>query len=105
MGCYRDTADPQVDHRFLRVTTVTPLDPDDAVTPLYAQLAAVLRERIASGDLARRVPSVKTLAQQYAVSQGTAERALRILKDEGLVRSAMGRGTFVVPQARPGSAG
>jgi DNA-binding GntR family transcriptional regulator len=55
-----------------------------------------LRSRIASGDLARRVPSVKTLTQEYGCSQGTAERALRILKDEGLIRSAMGRGTFVV---------
>jgi DNA-binding GntR family transcriptional regulator len=74
---------------------VTPLD-HDGLDPLYMQLAAVLRERIASGDLGRRVPSVVTLAQQYEVSQGTAERALRILKDEGLIKSAMGRGTFVV---------
>jgi GntR family transcriptional regulator len=80
---------------------VTPLD-HDGLDPLYMQLAAVLRERIASGDLARRVPSVKTLAQQYEVSQGTAERALRILKDEGLIKSAMGRGTFVVPKAERG---
>jgi GntR family transcriptional regulator len=77
---------------------VTPLD-HDGFDPLYMQLAAVLRERIASGDLARRVPSVVTLAQQYEVSQGTAERALRILKDEGLIKSAMGRGTFVVDPA------
>lgn len=71
----------------------------DGIDPLYMQLATVLRERIASGDLARRVPSVVTLAQQYEVSQGTAERALRILKDEGLIKSAMGRGTFVVGPA------
>jgi GntR family transcriptional regulator len=77
---------------------VTSLD-HDGLDPLYMQLAAVLRERIASGDLGRRVPSVVTLAQQYEVSQGTAERALRILKDEGLIKSAMGRGTFVVGPA------
>ena len=80
------------------------LDPD-ALDPLYVQLAQILRDRIASGDLARRVPSVKTLAQEYEVAQGTAERALRILKDEGLIKSAMGRGTFVVgqPGKRPKS--
>jgi len=72
------------------------LDPD-ALEPLYVQLAQIIRDRIASGDLARRVPSVKTLAQEYEVALGTAERALRILKDEGLIKSAMGRGTFVVP--------
>jgi DNA-binding GntR family transcriptional regulator len=31
--------------------------------------------------------------------KGTAERALRILKDEGLIKSALGRGTFVVDPA------
>jgi DNA-binding GntR family transcriptional regulator len=72
------------------------LDPD-AIEPLYEQLAVILRARIESGELARRVPSVKTLAQEYGCAQGTAERALKILKDEGLIRSAMGRGTFVVP--------
>jgi len=74
------------------------LDPfaDD---PLYVQLAAVLRGQIAAGEIERRVPSAKTLAQQYQVAQGTAERALAVLRDEGLIRSAMGRGHFVVPPA------
>jgi len=87
------------------------LDPfaDD---PLYVQLAAVLRDQIATGEIdsgtggaagrGRRVPSAKTLAQQYEVSQGTAERALAVLRDEGLIRSAMGRGHFVVPPAERG---
>jgi GntR family transcriptional regulator len=70
----------------------------DAETPLYLQLAAILRGRIAAGDLSRRVPSVKTLAQEYGVAQGTAERALAVLRSEGLVRSRMGRGHFVVPE-------
>lgn len=78
------------------------LDPD-AFEPLYEQLAAILRARIESGDLGRRVPSVKTLAQEYGCAQGTAERALSILKEEGLIRTAMGRGSFVVPKdQRPG---
>jgi GntR family transcriptional regulator len=78
------------------------LDPfaDD---PLYVQLASVLRDQIAAGekiepsDDPRRVPSAKTLAQEYGVAQGTAERALAVLREEGLIRSAMGRGHFVVP--------
>jgi len=74
------------------------LDPfaDD---PLYVQLAAVLRDQIATGEIERRVPSAKTLAQQYEVAVGTAERALAVLREEGLIRSAMGRGHFVVPPA------
>jgi GntR family transcriptional regulator len=75
---------------------------DNSVVPLYQQLAAVLRAQIERGELDGRIPSVKTLAQQYEVAQGTAERALAILRDEGLIRSAMGRGHFVVPPAERG---
>lgn len=71
----------------------------DAVTPLYEQLAAILRGQIERGELAGRLPSVKTLQQQYGVAQGTAERAFALLRDEGLVRSRIGRGHFVVPPA------
>lgn len=69
----------------------------EAETPLYLQLAGVLRERIASGAIVRRVPSVKSLVQEFGIAQGTAERALALLREEGLIRSVMGRGHFVVP--------
>lgn len=68
----------------------------ESIEPLYAQLAGILRGQIERGELTGRVPSVKTLTQQYVVAQGTAERALAILRDEGLIASAMGRGHFVV---------
>jgi DNA-binding GntR family transcriptional regulator len=75
----------------------------DAEEPLYLQLAAILRGEIRAGKLARRVPSVKSLTQQYGVAQGTAERALAVLREEGMVRSRIGRGHFVVPEGeRPG---
>jgi DNA-binding GntR family transcriptional regulator len=70
----------------------------ESETPLYRQLAAILRERIASGEISRRVPSVKSLTQEFGIAQGTAERALALLREEGLIRSAMGRGHFVVPE-------
>jgi GntR family transcriptional regulator len=68
----------------------------DSPEALYVQLAAVLRGQIERGELTGRVPSAKTLAQRYEVAQGTAERALALLRDEGLIASAMGRGHFVV---------
>jgi len=68
----------------------------DSPDALYVQLAAVLRGQIERGELTGRVPSAKSLAQQYEVAQGTAERALALLRDEGLIASAMGRGHFVV---------
>jgi len=49
-------------------------------------------------EITARVPSVKTLTQQYGVAQGTAERALAVLREEGLIRGRMGRGHFVVPR-------
>jgi DNA-binding transcriptional regulator YhcF (GntR family) len=55
----------------------------DAEEPLYLQLAGILRGQIERGELERRVPSVKTLTQQYGVAQGTAERALAVLRGEG----------------------
>jgi GntR family transcriptional regulator len=67
-------------------------------TPVYVQLAGILRSMIESGEIAhdRPLPSVKTLMQRYEVAQGTAEHAIRILKDEGLVRGVKGKGVYVV---------
>jgi GntR family transcriptional regulator len=77
--------------------TVDHLDP----TPLYEQLAAVLREMIQSGELQPRdpVPSESHLQQEHGVSRGTVRRALDILREEGLVVTIAGRGTFVKPQS------
>ena len=68
-------------------------------TALYLQLAAILRARFASGELevGRPIPSEETLSQQYGVSRLTARKAVHLLRDEGLVRHAVGRGTFVQP--------
>jgi len=77
------------------VQEIDPLGP----TPVYRQLARILRERIASGDLApnRPIPSEAQLRQQYAVARGTA-RAVQVLRDERLVVTVPGRGTYVRPR-------
>jgi GntR family transcriptional regulator len=73
------------------------LDPDGP-TPLYQQLAALLRARIDSGDLPpdRPIPSVARLVQEYGVARGTALHAVEVLREEGLVVVVPGRGTYVV---------
>jgi GntR family transcriptional regulator len=71
-----------------------PIDHESA-TPLYVQLADLIREQIRSGELTGRVPSVKSLTQEHGVSHITAEKALDLLKTEGLIRSVIGKGTFV----------
>lgn len=64
-------------------------------TPLYEQLAAVLRAQIASGEITDMLPSESYLQQQHGVSRGTVRRAIEILVDEGLVFTIRARGTFV----------
>jgi GntR family transcriptional regulator len=68
--------------------------------PLYSQLAAILRRRIESGDLARLdpLPSETTLTQEYGVSRDTVRRAVAVLRDEGLVFTVAQRGTYVGPR-------
>lgn len=65
--------------------------------PPYLQLAAILREKIADGELppGTRLPSVLGLAAEYRVAQVTVQKALALLKDEGLVVAYAGYGTFV----------
>jgi DNA-binding GntR family transcriptional regulator len=69
-------------------------------TPLYEQLAAILRERIKSGELAPRdpLPSEPYLMQEQGLSRDTVRHALNILRDEGLIQTFPGRGTFVADQ-------
>jgi DNA-binding transcriptional regulator YhcF (GntR family) len=65
--------------------------------PLSAQLAQLLRELIRSGQLAAgdRVPSEIDLAREHDVSRDTAQRALAVLAEEGLVIRRRGVGSIV----------
>jgi DNA-binding GntR family transcriptional regulator len=67
-------------------------------TPVYLQLAAILRAQIKSGDLQpnRPIPSLVTLVQEYGVARGTAAKAVRVLVNEKLVRIVPGRGAYVI---------
>jgi DNA-binding GntR family transcriptional regulator len=66
----------------------------DSATPLYLQLADLLRTQIQSERLVGRLPSLKTLSQEHQVSHITAEKALAVLKDEGLVQAVIGKGYY-----------
>jgi GntR family transcriptional regulator len=69
-------------------------------SPLYIQLANILRDMIKSGELQPRapLPSESYLQQEQGVSRGTVRMAVAILRDEGLVVTIGGRGTFVSPK-------
>jgi DNA-binding GntR family transcriptional regulator len=75
---------------------VTRVDPNDHRPP-YQQIADDLRRAIASGTPAPgvRLDSTRDLAVKYGVAAMTVHQAIRLLRDEGLVESWQGRGTFV----------
>ena len=63
--------------------------------PIYLQLIESIKRRIVSGELlpGQRLPSVRDLAQTYAVNPNTAQRALSEL--DGLVYSERTAGRFI----------
>lgn len=67
-------------------------------TPVYLQLAAILRDAIQRGDLApdRPLPSYTTLMQEHGIARGTAAKAVQVLVNEGRVRIVPGRGAYVI---------
>lgn len=69
----------------------------EGITPVYLQLAEILRNEISSGEIApgARLPSETVLMQRYDVARLTARRAFRVLADEGLTVTVQGRGSFV----------
>ena len=70
----------------------------DSPEPVYQQVAGILRRQIERGELTSRVPSVRTIAQEYGVSHITADRALSVLRQEGLIVSVRGKGSYVRQQ-------
>ena len=72
------------------------IDPDSPV-PVYRQLAADLRSRIARGEFApgRPIPSEVTLRQSYGVGRDTVRHAVEVLREEGIVFTVAHKGTYV----------
>jgi GntR family transcriptional regulator len=65
--------------------------------PLHAQAAAALRRAIADGEAkpGERLPPARDLAGVMGVNTNTVLRALRTLRDEGLLDFRRGRGITV----------
>src|SRR3712207_6780532 len=71
--------------------------------PLYAQLQSSLEDAIKSGELpaGTRLPSERELAARMELSRTTVVNAYRELESRGLIRSHVGRGTFVCATPEP----
>jgi GntR family transcriptional regulator len=66
-------------------------------TDLYEQVAGEIRRAIAGGEAkpGERLPPAKDLAAVLDVNTNTVLRALRLLRDEGLLEFRRGRGISV----------
>jgi DNA-binding transcriptional regulator YhcF (GntR family) len=72
---------------------------------LHEQVAAELRRAIADGEAkpGERLPPAKDLAAVIGVNTNTVLRALRTLRDEGLLEFRRGRGITVTGQPEHGA--
>ncbi|MFD6823341.1 GntR family transcriptional regulator [Streptomyces sp. NPDC060085] len=66
--------------------------------PPYARIAGYYRDLISSGELSPGdlLPSIKALSNEWEVSTATADRAMRVLREEKLVQGIPGVGTEVM---------
>jgi DNA-binding GntR family transcriptional regulator len=62
------------------------------------QIAAALRERIDSGELTSgmRMPGTRAIKTEFSTSIETAQKALRVLEQDGLIEKWPGVGYYVI---------
>ncbi|MFD5115706.1 winged helix-turn-helix domain-containing protein [Streptomyces sp. NPDC058391] len=65
---------------------------------LDALITDIKAGKIGPGE---RIPSESKLCERHKVARETVDRAVRILRERGTVRTEWGKGTFVVGPAEP----
>jgi DNA-binding GntR family transcriptional regulator len=73
---------------------VDPFGPEYA----YAQVADDIQRRIAEGEISAKLPSERSLAEEYGVAYTTVRHAMAVLRDREVIVTVHGRGTYVKPQ-------
>lgn len=87
---------PLDDEANLRLLRLNRSDP----TLLHEQVAAEIRRAIAEGEAepGEKIPQAKDLAAELGVNTNTVLRALRVLRDEGVIEMGRGRSIRVTNQ-------
>lgn len=72
-------------------------------TPLYIQLACELAKLIQDGVLVEgfKLPTIRSLSKQLAINRDTVVSAYKLLEQQGLVESFIGKGTYIATQINP----
>jgi DNA-binding GntR family transcriptional regulator len=63
----------------------------------YVQVAEDIQRRIAEGEISMKLPSERSIADEYGVAYTTVRHATAVLRERGLIVTIHGRGTFVKP--------
>lgn len=73
----------------------------DGPVPKWRQLADRIAARIESGELAPGdpIPSETVLEAEYGLARGTIRKAVAALRDEGVIVTTRGKGSYVAEQA------
>ena len=64
----------------------------------YLQVADDVQRRITEGEIATKLPSERSFAEEYGVAYTTVRHAMAVLRERGVIVTVHGRGTYVKPQ-------
>lgn len=69
-------------------------------TPLYIQLACELAKLIQADLLCEgmKLPTIRLLSKQLSINRDTVVSAYKLLEQQGLVESHIGKGTYIAPR-------
>lgn len=87
-------------YSLLTMTDVPPFRPTH-LRLMYVQVAEHIAARIEAGEFAagQRMPPERDIAVEYGVAYNTVRKSMEILREQGLVVTMHGRGTFVIPES------
>lgn len=76
---------------------------DRSRVPLYIQVASVFRRRIETSQWlpGQKISTLVELEREFEVARVTIRQAIDVLRQEGLLHSQQGRGTFVAEKSIP----